>query len=90
MNANPAGFSGNTRWISARRLTRNAPERPLTLADLVERWVRRSYESDVIFRGVERAFPPADVTPAGRRGYREVIARLIVRYRHGGGRSDGA
>ena len=90
MNANPAGFSGHTRGISARRLARNAPEQPLTLADLVERWVRRSYESDVIFRGVERAFPPADVTPAGRRGYREVIARLIVRYRHGGGRSDGA
>ena len=88
MNANHAGFSGNKRWISTRRLrlARNAPERPLTLADLVEQWVRRSYESDVIFRGVERAFPPADPTPAGRRGYREAIARLIVRYRHGVGR----
>ena len=90
MNANPAGFSSNKRWISARRLARNAPERPLTLADLVERWVRRSYESDLIFRGAERAFPPADPTPAGRRGYREEIARLIVRYRHGIGRSGAA
>lgn len=90
MNANHAGFSGNKRWISTRRLARNAPERPLTLANLVEQWVRRSYESDVIFRGVERAFPPADSTPAGRRSYREAIARLIVRYRHGIGRSDGA
>ena len=30
------------------------------------------------------------MTPAGRRGYREMIARLIVRYRHGGGRAGGA
>ena len=90
MNANPAGFSGNKRWISTRRLARNAPERPLTLADLVEQWVRRSYESDLIFRGVERAFPPPDPTPAGRRGYREVIARLIVQFRHGGGWRGGA
>jgi hypothetical protein len=89
MNANPAGFSGNKRWISARRLrlVRNESERPLKLSDLVERWVRRSYESDRIFREVERAFPPADPTPARRRGYREEIARLIVRYRHGIGRS---
>lgn len=82
MNANHAGFSGNQRWTPARQ---QPAERPLTLADLVERWVRRSYESDRIFRGVERAFPPADLTPAGRRGYREAIARLIVRYRHGVG-----
>lgn len=85
MNANHGGFS-RKHWTPARQ---QPAEWPLTLADLVERWVQRSYESDVIFRGVERAFPPADVTPAGRRGYREAIARLIVRYRHGGGRSDG-
>jgi len=89
MNANPAGFSGNKRWISARRLrlARNEPERPLKLSELVEQLVWRSYESDLIFRRVERAFPPADPTPAGRRGYREEIACLIVRYRHGIGRS---
>jgi len=87
MNANSAGFSGNTRWISARR---QPVERPLDLSGLVEQWVRQSYESDVIFRGAERAFPPADPTPAGRRGYRERIARLIVRYRHSGGRAGGA
>lgn len=86
MNANYGDFS-RKHWIPARRLS---AERPLTLADLVERWIRRSYESDVIFRGVERAFPPADPTPAGRRGYREAIARLIVRYRHGIGRRGGA
>lgn len=86
MNANPAGFSSK-RWTLARRLP---AERPPTLADLVEQWVRRSYESDVIFRAVERAFPPADLTLAGRRGYREMIARLIVRYRHGGGWRGGA
>ena len=86
MNANPAGFSSK-RWPPARRLP---AERPLDLSGLVERWVRRSYESDWIFRGAERAFPPADMTPAGRRGYREMIARLIVRYRHGGGRAGGA
>lgn len=82
MNANPAGFSSK-RWTPARRLP---AERPPTLADLVEQWVRRSYESDLIFRAVERAFPPADPTPAGRRGYREAIARLIVQFRHGVGR----
>ena len=88
MNANPAGFSGNKRWISTLRprLAGNVAERPPTLADLVEWGVRRGYQSDAIFRGVERAFPPPDRTPAGRRGYREEIARLIVRYRHGGGR----
>ncbi len=83
MNANPAG-SSRKHWTPARQ---QPAERPPTLADLVERWVRRSYESDLIFRGVERAFPPPDPTPAGRRGYREEIARLIVRYRHGVGRS---
>ncbi len=86
MNANPAGYS-RKHWTPARQ---RPAERPLTLADLVERLVGRSYESDAIFRGVERAFPPADATPAGRRGYREAIARLIVRYRHGGGRANGA
>ena len=53
MNVNPAGFSSK-RWPPARRLP---AKRPPTLADLVERWVRRSYESDWIFRGAERAFP---------------------------------
>jgi hypothetical protein len=67
----------------------NEPERPLTRADLVEQGVRQRYPSDWIVRGVERVFPPADLTPAGRRGYREVIARLIVRYRHGIGRNGG-
>ena len=92
MNANPVGFSGNPRWIAPQRprLARDEPERPPTLADLVERWVRLGYASDLIFRGAERAFPPPDPTPAGRRGYREAIARLIVRYRHGAGRTGGA
>jgi hypothetical protein len=81
MNANPAGFSSKHSTPARQQPV----ERPPTLADLVERWVRCSYESDVIFRGAERAFPPADLSPAGRRGYREAIARLIVRHRHGVG-----
>lgn len=87
MNATPAGFSSNRHWISARRppLARNEPQRSPTLADLVEWGVRRGYPSDALFRGVERVFPPPDRTPAGRRGYRETIARLIVRFRHGHG-----
>ncbi|MDG4584578.1 MAG: hypothetical protein P9E67_10935 [Candidatus Competibacter sp.] len=88
MNATPAGFSSNRHWTSTRRspLARTEPQRSPTLADLVEWGVRRGYQSDAIFRGAERAFPPPDRTPAGQRGYREEIARLIVRYRHGGGR----
>jgi len=81
MNANPVGFS-HKHGIAAR-------QRLQTLADLVERWVRLGYNSDTIFRGAESEFPPPERTPAGRRGYREQIARLIVRYRHGGGRSEG-
>jgi len=92
MNAN-AVYLANAGRRAAARFTapeRNAPARPADLAGWVEQWVRHGHESDSIFRGAERAFPPPDPTPAGRRGYRETIARLIVRYRHGAGRGRSA
>ncbi len=92
MNANAAYLATAERRTTARFTSpaRNAPARPADLAGLVERWVRHGHESDSIFRGAERAFPPPDPTPAGRRGYRETIARLIVRYRHGADRGRSA
>lgn len=92
MNAN-AAYLANAERRAAARFTapaRSAPAGPVDLAGLVERWVRHGYESDSIFRWAERAFPPPDSTPAGRRGYREAIARLIARYRHGAGRGRSA
>ncbi len=80
MNVNPVGFS--------RKHGTTVRQRSPTLANLVERWVRLGYNSDAVFRGAECAFPPPNRTPAGRRDYREEIARLIVRYRHGGGRPE--
>ena len=84
MNVNSVGFS-RKHGIAARH---RPVVRPQTLADLVERWVQFGYNSDTIFRGAEHAFPPPERTPAGRRGYREQLARLIVHYRHDGGRPE--
>ena len=69
MNANAAYLATAERRATARFTSpaRNAPARPADLAGLVERWVRHGHESDSIFRGAERAFPPPDPTPAGRR-----------------------
>lgn len=92
MNANAAYLATAERRAAARFTAseRSAPARPADLAGLVEQWVRHGHESDSIFRWAERAFPSPDPTPAGRRGYREVIARLIARYRHGAGRGRSA
>lgn len=76
MKANHAGFSRQ------KSRTRGEPAvRPLDLSGLVQRLVWRRYQTDRIYRYAEQAFPPPDRTPAGRRRYREAVARLIAQHR---------
>jgi hypothetical protein len=49
----------------------------------VQRLVQYRLNADRIRYRVEREFPLVNAKPAQRRAFREYLARLIVRYRHG-------
>jgi hypothetical protein len=50
--------------------------------------VTKRWNYDRIRSRVEREFPLKDPTPAQRRAFRERLARLVVRYRHGSGEKN--
>lgn len=71
-------------------ITSALPRRPQTaqehrqdLPTRVQRLVQYRLNADRIRYRVEREFPLVNAKPAQRRAFREYLARLIVRYRHG-------
>jgi hypothetical protein len=79
----PTGYHVSRRELRRRRET--AQRRQADLPTRVWGLVNRRLNYDRIRSRVEREFPLKDPTPAQRRAFREYLARLVVRYRHGSG-----
>jgi hypothetical protein len=82
----PTGYHLSKSELRRRRET--AQRHQVDLPTRVQWLVTKRWNYDRIRSRVEREFPLKDPTPAQRLAFRERLARLVVRYRHGSGEKN--